>query len=285
MDGHATDAERRQIELRSFDAADPRRLELALADLREGLSRWRLAWALAWLDIRHRYRGSVLGPFWLTLSTGAMVAGLGFIYSRLFQLPLADYLPHLVASLVTWNLMSALVQDATVSLINARGAIRQLPMPYTVHALRAVLRNAIVAAHNLPLVALVFLIVGHGPGVEVLLLPVGLLVLAVNGFAAMLLLGMLCARFRDVAQIVASVMQFGFFMTPVLWRPSQLPAEMQPLLLLNPFYCVLETVRGPLAEDGGPVAAWAAALVYTALLAGAAFALFVRFRGRIAYWV
>lgn len=285
MDGHAASTEPRPIPVWDFDAADPHRRERAVADLRDGLARWRLAWALAWLDIRHRYRGSVLGPFWLTLSAGAMVAGLGFIYSRLFRLPPSDYLPHLAASLVTWNLISQIVQDATSSLIAARGPIRQLPMPYTVHALRALMRNTIVALHNLPLIALVFLLVGHAPGVEVLLLPVGLAIIALNGFAATLLLGMLCARFRDIGQIVASLMQFGFFMTPVLWRPSQLPAELQPLLLLNPFYCVLETVRGPLVEGGGPLAAWAAALAYTALLSGTAFAFFVRFRGRIAYWV
>ena len=46
----------------------------AMADVLGGVRLWRLAWALGWLDVRLRYRGSMLGPFWLTISTGVMVA-------------------------------------------------------------------------------------------------------------------------------------------------------------------------------------------------------------------
>ena len=53
------------------------RTRWAVADVAGGLRLWRLAWALGWLDIRLRYRGSMLGPFWLTISTGVMVAASG----------------------------------------------------------------------------------------------------------------------------------------------------------------------------------------------------------------
>ena len=76
------------------------RQQLAAQDLQEGLSLWRLFLTLGWLDIRLRYRGSVLGPFWLTLSTGVMVAALGVLYSALFKMALPDYLPFLAVSLV-----------------------------------------------------------------------------------------------------------------------------------------------------------------------------------------
>jgi lipopolysaccharide transport system permease protein len=269
----------------AYDAARPEHLKRALGDLALGFSRWRLAWALAWLDIRNRYRGSVLGPFWLTLSTGTMLLGLGLLYSTLFRFNLREYLPHLAVSLVMWNLIAQIINEATTSLITSEGIIRQMPLPYTVHALRCVMRNTLVAAHNLPLIILVFLATGWLPGPEAALLAAGLLILAVNAFAATLLLGMICARFRDIGPIVASVMQLAFFMTPVLWKPALLPANLQPLLLLNPFYCMLETVRGPLVEGGGSLGVWAAALGYTAVLLGLAFAFFVRFRGRVAYWV
>jgi lipopolysaccharide transport system permease protein len=269
----------------AFDASRPDRRSRALSDLRLGFARWRLSWALAWLDIRNRYRGSVLGPFWLTLSTGAMVLGLGLLYSNLFRFDLAEYLPHLVVSLVMWNLIAQVINEATTSFTMAEPIIRQMPLPYTVHALRTVMRNSIVAAHNLPLILVVFLVSGWMPGAEVLLLPVGLLIIAVNAFAATMLLGMLCARFRDIGPIVGSVIQLAFFMTPVLWKPSLLAPHLQQLLLLNPFYTILETVRGPLVEGGGPPLAWVAALAYTAVLLGVACLFFIRFRGRVAYWV
>lgn len=266
------------------DAAAPRHVERALRDLADGFRRWRLAVALARLDIRNRYRGSVLGPFWLTVSTAIMVGGIGVLYSTLFKLPLRDYLPFLVVSMLVWNTLNQIVQDACMSLLSAQAIIRQMPLPYSVHVLRFVLRNAIVAAHSLPLIPVVFLACGVVPGPEALLALPGLALLAVNAFAGGLLLGMVCARFRDVVQIVASAMQLCFFLSPVLWKPELL-GPMQVWLPLNPFYALMETVRGPLVEGGAPLLTWVAALFYTVAACAIAFAFFVRFRGRIAFWV
>jgi len=266
------------------DAAEPRRVQRALADLETGFRRWRLAATLARLDIRNRYRGSVLGPFWLTVSTAVMVLGLGLLYSSLFKLPISDYLPYLAVSLLVWNTLSQIVNDACSSLIASEGIIRQMPLPYTVHVLRCVFRNGVIAGHSLPLILVVFLICGVLPGLEALLALPGLALLAVNAFAAALFLGMVCARFRDVAQIVASVMQLAFFMTPVLWKPELL-GEARVWLPLNPFYVLMETVRGPLVAGGAPPLIWSAALLYTMLTCALALAFFIRFRGRIAFWV
>lgn len=266
------------------DAADPQHLRRAIADVTLGFSRWRLASALAWLDLRNRYRGSVLGPFWLTLSTAAMLLGLGLLYAALFKMSLAEYLPHLAVSLVIWNAIAQMVNEATTSLTSSEGIIRQMPLPYTVHALRCVMRNGLVAAHNLPLIGVVFLACGHLPGPEALLAIPGFILIGINAFAAALLLGMICARFRDIGPIVASVMQLAFFLTPILWKPRLL-GHWEALMPLNPFYAVLETVRGPLVEGGGPLIAWVAAVIYTVLLVVIAAAFFVRFRGRVAFWV
>jgi lipopolysaccharide transport system permease protein len=266
------------------DASRPRRLERALEDLGTGFARWRLAAALARLDIRNRYRGSVLGPFWLSLSTAVMVVALGLLYSTLFSMPLGEYMPYLAVGLIVWGLISQTVTDACDSLTSAEGVIRQLPLPYTVHALRCVFRNAAVAAHSLPLIAVVFLVCGHLPGPEALLAVPGLLLVAANAFALAIVLGMVCARFRDIPPIIGSVLQLAFFMSPVLWKPELLK-ERQVWLPLNPFYTLMETVRGPLVEGGAAPVVWASAVGFTALTCALAFAFFVRFRGRIAFWV
>ncbi len=267
-----------------FDAAAPMREARALDDLWLGLARWRLAWALAVLDIRNRYRGSVLGPLWLTLSTAAMLTGLGLLYSTLFRVPLVQYLPHLAVSLIVWNMMAQMINEATDCLTSAESIIRQMPLPYTVHALRCVIRNAIVAAHNVPLIIVAFAICDHWPGAEAALVVVGIVLLGINAFAATLLLGALCARFRDIGQIVGSVVQLAFFLTPVLWKADLLTGTARTLLPLNPFYAMIETIRGPLIEGGGALAAWLAAVFYTVLLVSFAAVFFIRFRGRVAFW-
>jgi lipopolysaccharide transport system permease protein len=270
--------------LARFDAEHPQRLQRALDDLRMGQARWRLALGLAWLDLRNRYRGSVLGPFWLTLSTAVMLLTLGFLYAALFNMSVREYLPWLGASLIIWTVISQIIQDACASLTSAEGIIRQMPLPYTVHALRCVIRNGLVAAHNLPLVLITFLACGVIPGWEALLALPGLALLAINGLAASLFLGMVCARFRDIAPIVASVMQIAFFISPVIWKPELLTNIDHQLLLLNPFYAMMETVRGPLLGEV-TLMPWVATLLFTVLNCAGTFAFFMRFRARIAFWV
>jgi lipopolysaccharide transport system permease protein len=266
------------------DAAHPQHHQRAIQDLFGGLARWRLAVALARLDIRNRYRGSVLGPFWMTASTAIMVAGIGLLYAALFKMSLAEYLPWIVVSFVVWTMISQTVSDACHSFVAAEGIIRQLPLPYTLHVLRFVVRNAITAAHSLPLIAVVLLAFGAIPGPEALLAIPGFLLIAVNACAAGLFLGLICARFRDIPQIVTNMMQLFFFLSPVIWKPHLL-GEAAVWLPLNPFYVLMETVRGPLIEGGVAPVIWLAALGYTALVCVVAFMFFIRFRARIAFWV
>ena len=268
----------------SVDAANPRHVERALADLRDGLSQWRLALALARLDLRNRYRGSVLGPFWMSLSSLVMLIGLGLLYGALFKFKLSDYLPHLAVSLIIWQWIAGFIIDSCTTLTSAEGVIRQMRLPYTLHALRVAFRNALVAAHSLLLIPIVFLIFGQVPGPEAVLAMFGMVLIAINMMAGGLLLGMVCARFRDIPPIVANVVQLAFFVSPILWKPELLGDGMV-WMALNPFYALLETVRGPLLEGGGTWLAWLAAIFYTAVHVVLTGFLFTRFRSRIAFWV
>ena len=268
----------------SVDAANPRHTERAMADLRDGLSQWRLALALARLDLRNRYRGSVLGPLWMSLSTLIMLIGLGLLYGALFKFKLSNYLPHLAVSLIVWQWMAGFINDSCATLTSADGVIRQMRLPYTLHALRVAFRNTLVAAHSLPLIPIVFLIFGQVPGPEALLAIPGLVLIGINMLAGGLLLGMVCARFRDIPPIVANAVQLAFFVSPILWKPELL-GDAMVWMAFNPFYALLETVRGPLLEGGGPPLAWLAAIFYTTLHVVLAGFLFARFRSRIAFWV
>jgi len=268
----------------STDAANPRYAERALADLRDGLSQWRLALALAQLDLRNRYRGSVLGPLWMTLSSLIMLIGLGLLYGALFKLKLSEYLPHLAVSLIVWQWMAGFINDSCTTLISAEGMIRQMRLPYTLHALRVAFRNSFVAAHSLPLISIIFLIFGQLPGPEALLAIPGLVLICINMLAGGLLLGMICARFRDIPSIVTNALQLAFFLTPIIWK-LELLGDAMVWMALNPFYALIETVRGPLLEGGGPPLAWLAAIFYTAVNVVLAGVLFTRFRSRIAFWV
>ena len=255
------------------------RQQAALRDVREAVSLWRLCWTLAALDIKIRYRGSVLGPFWLTLSTGLTVAAMGAIYPTVFHVDMRDYLPFLAISQVLWGYQSALVTDA------CNGMIRSVRMPFALYAARIVLRNMMVLAHNLVVIVAVDLVMWQFPNPVVALaaLP-ALLVWVVDSLAISVLFGALCARFRDIPPIVASVMQMAFLVTPVIWRPS-LIGEMQWMLPFNPFFTLLEILRAPLLGEIPSLAVYVSAGLSSAALCGVTWVMFARVRGRIAFWV
>lgn len=260
------------------------RNRLAVADLQAGLRLWRLAVTLGWLDIRLRYRGSMLGPLWLTISTGVMVSALGFLYSHLFNMDLQDYLPFLALSQVLWAFLGTLVADACGTFTEAEGVIRSVRMPFFVFSLRILIRNLLVLAHNILVIIVVFAIYHRSPGWGGLMALPGLVVWVADALALTALLGGFCARFRDILPIVNSVMQIAFFVTPVIWKPEQLQ-DLVYLLPLSPFYDLLEIVRAPLLGGQASGMTWLGTVVDSVALCGIAWAFFVRARGRIAFWI
>ncbi len=261
------------------------RSKAARDDLRDGLALWRLAFSLGWLDIKLRYRGSLLGPIWLTLSSGVMVASMGAIYSLLFHQHPRDYLPFLAVSLILWQAgIGALSGDACNSFLGAEQTIRSMRMPFTVQVLRTVVSNVIVLGHNVVVPLVVFAIFGAWPGFRALLSLPGFALWVLDGAAACYLLGCICARFRDVPPIVGSLMQVAYYITPVIWKPSQLGARGW-WLPLNPFDPLLEVVRTPLLGGTPGLLIWGAALGYSALFWTVSWSVFVRARPRIAFWV
>jgi lipopolysaccharide transport system permease protein len=257
----------------------------ALRDLRETGLLWRLCWTLGWLDIKLRYRGSVLGPFWLTLSTAIMVGAMGVVYATLFKMNLRDYLPFLALSIVLWNFLSALVSDACVGYTSSEAMIRSVRMPFILYAARIVLRNVLILGHNLLVIVAVFALLSTWPGFAAVLTLPGFALWLVDGLALTTILGALGARFRDIPPIVVSMLQMAFFVTPVIWKPELAGAKLQWLLPINPFFALLECVRGPLLGKIPSAAVYGSALAYSVLLWAAAWFLFARVRGRIAFWV
>jgi len=258
---------------------------LAAADVMQGLARYQLWMTLAWHDIRQKFRRSLLGPFWLTLSTAFVLVALGFIYAAIFRMELRQYFPYLAAGVVTWTLISGLISEGCQTFIAMDSLIKQIRLPFTMHACRVVWRNFIIFLHNVVIIFVVVAVFDLWPTPQSLgYLVLGLLLILLNGVWAALLLGLISARFRDVPPIVTSLLQLVFFLTPIIWHPTLLPGRRR-VVEFNPFYHFVEVVRGPLLNEVPGAATWVAVLAITVLGWAATFAILLRGRRRIAYWL
>ncbi|MFB9869981.1 ABC transporter permease [Acetobacter farinalis] len=255
----------------------------AWQDMLSGMKLARLGATLGWLDIKLRYRGSILGPFWLTASTAVMVAAMGVLYAYLMNMDVHKYLPFLTFSLVLWGFASGTLQDGCTTFTSASGLIHSARMPYSLHVLRATVRNLLTVAHNIPVVVVVFLWFAVVPAWS-WTMPAACALWVFDSFMATFLLGILGTRFRDVPPIVASTLQILFFVTPILWAPELMKTG-QDWLLLDPFFPLMEILRTPFTGDIVNAAIWPAALGWSAVLTVVTFALFARMRARLAYWV
>ena len=265
-------------------APDPSQTRRALLDLVQGARAHHLWYLLGWQDIRRRYRRSVLGPFWLTLSMGALVGVLGLLYGMLLKVEIADYVPFLALGFIVWTLISGVINDGCKTFINAEGIIKQVGLPLSVHVYRLLWRNVLVLCHNALVYVVVAAVFAVWPGWGGLLALPGLVLLCLNGIWAGLLLGIVSARFRDVPPIVSSIVRICFFVTPIIWMPELVPARAL-VLDVNPFFHLVEVVRAPLLGKVPGLESWIAVLIMTCAGWLVTFAFFRRYRRRIAYWV
>jgi ABC-type polysaccharide/polyol phosphate export permease len=83
---------------------------------------------------------------------------------------------------------------------------------------------------------------------------------------------------------VGSFRQVLFFMTPIIW-PAEMLGRWQAIATYNPLFAAIDVVRAPLLGVPTAETSWIILLVMTILGCGITFALFARFRSRIAYWI
>ena len=252
-------------------------------DFARGIALRELWLFLGWRDIRKHYNRTILGPFWLTLSMGILVAGLGVLYSQILNMPIREYLPYIAVGFIVWTLISGALTAGCGVFINAAASIRQVPLPFSVYLFQFVWAQLLTFCHNFAIYLVILPIFGINPLPAAFFAIPGVALLLVDVVFVTMILGPLCARFRDIPMIVASVVQVAFFMTPIIWSAEVLP-ERAAFVMLNPFHHLIEIVRKPLLGDMPSLTSWIICLALSAILGVVAVLFFARFRARLAYW-
>ena len=253
-------------------------------ELIAGLAAWPLWTMLAWNDIRERYRRSVLGPIWITISMGLFITLLGVIYSKLFHIQISTYLPYLTVGYIIWGFISSTTIECCGAFQQGERIIRQLRLPYSIYVLRVVWRNFIVFLHTIIIYVPIVLYFQINPGPVGFLAIPGLLLAYVNLVWVALALALISTRFRDVVQMVTTLVQITMFATPIMY-PIKALGNAAIIAYANPLYHLIDLVRAPMLGTAPEPISWVVVIVLA--IVGWTFSILLLHRAtkRLVFWL
>ena len=210
-------------------------------------SKRNIVWDLAKSDFRKRFVGSYFGIFWMFVQPVVTI----LIYYCVFQLGFkaappsdiqAPYVLWLIPGIVPWFFFNEAVLAGTNALYDYNYLVKKVVFKVSILPIIKLVSCAFVHAIFAVIMCVVFVLFGYAPHIcwiqilyyslctFVLALGISFLTCAVNVF------------FKDMAQLVNIILQFGMWITPIMWHYSMFP-KLLPILNLNPFYYISEGYR------------------------------------------
>lgn len=193
-------------------------------------------------NLRVRFRRSGLGYAWLLLPSLGTAAVCAFIQARrIVALPPTElpYPLYVLSGVVLWQVFTEALNAPMQQIQAGRQLATRSRVPHEALILAGAFEVLLNASIRLAVLAAALVLFGVAPAGSALLIPLGVVALAVLGLAAGLLLAPAGLLYDDVGRAVALATSFGFFLTPVAYP---LPAD--GLLRLNPVAPLLQTTRG-----------------------------------------
>jgi ABC-type polysaccharide/polyol phosphate export permease len=259
--------------------------DVAVSDVVHGMANWRMWGRLGLQENKRRYRRTMIGPFWTTLSLGVFIFALGIVWSQLWKQDPKNYVPFLASGMIVWALVGTVISEGCLAFVSAEGLIKSLPINYTILACAVVWRNVIALAHHF----VIFLAVAIYGNVSInwnsLLVIPGILLVSLNGVWICISFGLLCARYRDIQQVVTTILQIAMFVTPIFWSAEQIGDRFMAVVDFNFLYHLVDVIRSPML--GKAPSSWSYGYLIAVTVLGwmSTLIVFSRFRRRVAFWL
>jgi ABC-type polysaccharide/polyol phosphate export permease len=213
---------------------------------------WQLRYfwfSLVKIDLRTRYRRSMLGIGWSLVRPLAMCAVLCIVFSKLFNADVVFYGPYLLLGLAVWQFLIESTIGGCTCFVVAANYIRQQPLPLAIFPLRTVMGAGFHGLIALS-VAVLLVLVLRGPGNLIYLpaLAVAVVLIFFFGWLMSILASFAHAHFPDTQHLLEIGFQILFYLTPVMYPPEILEGRgrIAMVINLNPVTYFLDIVRRPL---------------------------------------
>lgn len=209
-------------------------------------------------EFHARYRNSLLGAAWAVLNPLALIAVYTLIFSQVMRakLPGVDgifgYSIYLCAGLLSWGYFSELTMRGQNMFIENANLLKKMRFPRLCLPVIAVAASTVNFSIIFGLFCLFLLVSGTFPGWPIVAVVPVLAIVVTLALGLGMTLGVLNVFFRDVGQAFGILLQFWFWLTPIVYPASILPESVRPLLVLNPLASVMVALQGILAAGQWP---------------------------------
>jgi lipopolysaccharide transport system permease protein len=213
---------------------------------------------LAWRDILVRYKQAAFGVAWAVIRPLLNMTIFSLIFGKIAHLSSYDipYPLFVLAGMLPWQLVSGVVFDTCNSLINNVHLITKIYFPRMILSTSQILVHLVDFSINLVLLFVFMLITGTGSLTTIWSLPLCLILAIVLCVGASLWLSALTVQYRDFRFIVAFIVQFGMFVSPVGYGTYIVPGLWKWLYFFNPMVGVIDAFRWSLFGIEQPDLIW-----------------------------
>lgn len=261
------------------------------ADILGGFRAGRVWRAFAWEETKRRYRRSALGLVWIIIGYVAFVAAVALFFGN-FNLSTTEqiktieqFATHVALGYAAFALITSNIQDGAAVFTGSAAWIKSVSLPYSVYALKNVMRTIVPFALQLASWFAFALATGHAFKPVALLSVFAAAVIIFNAVAIQLFFGFLSARYRDIEHMIATVLRVLLFMTPILWTYEGTSGVTRMLADGNPVTHFVEIFRAPLLGESPTALNWTFVACSTAVIWGAAILAGAALRRRLPYLV
>ena len=214
-------------------------------DLADAWAHRELLWLLMWRNVTSRYAQMSLGMLWSVLEPLAMLMTLVIVFGFLIRVPTQGipYPVFVFAAQVPWLLFGKATMNAIGCLQEHMSLVSKVAFPRLLLPFASVFRDLFDAVILVVILIVIGSLYGFFPTWRLVVVP--FLLLGVTAFAVAIglwLAGSL-VRYRDIRPIMQILLQIGFYLSPVLFPTSLVPARFLPYYSLNPMYWGIEISR------------------------------------------
>ncbi|MGH9399332.1 MAG: ABC transporter permease [Thermoanaerobaculia bacterium] len=239
---------------------------------------------LAVRDIKVRYKRSVLGIFWTMLAPLLNMVVLTLVFSTLLQRQIENYPVYFLTGSLVWGFFAQTTSFAASQTASSNDLARRIYVPRSVFVAAAAAVGLVNVGLSLVPLLLLLAVTGFPLHATWIFLPVPLLLVLLFTSGVALFVFTLASRFSDVRESYLVLLQLWFFLTPVIYHPSIVPARYRFALWANPMYHLVQTFRRPIYDGQlpGPALLAIAAAVSVVVFASG-FLYFARHVDRFAF--